>query len=42
MKLNLLADENIDRQVVNMLRADGHDVLYVALSWSRAFTMTKY
>ena len=30
MKLKLLADENIDQQVVNMLRADGHDVLYVA------------
>ncbi len=28
MKLNLLADENIDQQIVNMLRKDGHDVLY--------------
>ena len=30
MKLNLLADENVDQQVVNLLRADGHDVLYIA------------
>jgi predicted nuclease of predicted toxin-antitoxin system len=28
--MNLLADENIDRQIVERLRQDGHRVLYVA------------
>ncbi len=28
--LNLLADENVDRQIVALLRKEGHDVLYVA------------
>jgi len=28
--MNLLADENIDRQIVERLRQDGHDVLYIA------------
>ncbi len=28
--MNLLADENIDRQIVERLRQDGHNVLYVA------------
>ena len=30
MKLSLLADENIDQQVVSQLRADSHEVVYVA------------
>ena len=28
--MNLLADESIDRQIVDKLRQDGHEVLYVA------------
>ena len=28
--MNLLADESVDRQIVERLRADGHEVLYVA------------
>ena len=28
--MNLLADENVDRQIVEQLRLDGHDVLYIA------------
>ena len=28
--MNLLADESIDRPIVERLRRDGHDVLYVA------------
>ena len=28
--MNLLADEGVDRQIVERLRQDGHDVLYVA------------
>jgi predicted nuclease of predicted toxin-antitoxin system len=28
--MNLLADESVDRQVVERLRGDGHDVLYIA------------
>src|SRR6188472_2803523 len=28
--MTLLADEGVDRQIVEQLRLDGHDVLYVA------------
>lgn len=28
--MNLLADESVDRQIVDRLRAEGHDVLYIA------------
>ena len=28
--MNLLADESVDRQIVDRLRQDGHDVLYIA------------
>ncbi|PYS92664.1 MAG: hypothetical protein DMF64_08285 [Acidobacteria bacterium] len=28
--MNLLADENVDRQIVERLRLDGHEVLYIA------------
>jgi hypothetical protein len=28
--MNLLADESVDRQIVERLRADEHDVLYIA------------
>jgi predicted nuclease of predicted toxin-antitoxin system len=28
--MNLLADEGVDKQIVERLRQDGHDVLYVA------------
>lgn len=28
--MNLLADESVDRQVVQRLRQDGHEVLYIA------------
>jgi predicted nuclease of predicted toxin-antitoxin system len=28
--MNLLADESVDRQIVERLREDGHDVLYIA------------
>ena len=28
--MKVLADENMDREIVDRLRADGHDVLYVA------------
>ena len=28
--MNILADESVDRQIVEKLRHDGHDVLYVA------------
>lgn len=28
--MNLLADESVDRQIVDRLRRDGHNVLYVA------------
>lgn len=28
--MNLLADEGVERQIVERLRLDGHDVLYVA------------
>jgi predicted nuclease of predicted toxin-antitoxin system len=28
--VNLLADEGIERQIVERLRRDGHDVLYIA------------
>jgi predicted nuclease of predicted toxin-antitoxin system len=28
--MNLLADEGVDRQIVEQLRHDGHDVVYVA------------
>lgn len=28
--MNLLADESVEREVVNRLRADGHDVVYIA------------
>lgn len=27
--MNLLADESVDRQIVERLRKDGHDVLYI-------------
>ena len=28
--MNLVADESVDRQIVERLRHDGHDVLYIA------------
>lgn len=28
--MNLIADENVDKLIVDTLRQDGHDVLYVA------------
>jgi hypothetical protein len=28
--MNLLADEGVDKQIVERLRLDGYDVLYVA------------
>lgn len=28
--MNLLADESVDRQIVERLRSDGHEVLYIA------------
>jgi Domain of unknown function (DUF5615) len=28
--MNLLADESVDRRIVERLRQDGHDVTYVA------------
>lgn len=28
--MNFLADENIDQQIVERLRVDGHDVIYIA------------
>ena len=28
--MNLLADENVDQPIVQRLRQDGHDVLYIA------------
>jgi len=28
--MNLLADESVDRQIVDRLREDGHEVLYIA------------
>lgn len=28
--MNLLADESVDRQIVEQLRLDNHDVLYIA------------
>jgi hypothetical protein len=28
--MNFLADESVDQQIVNRLRADGHSVAYVA------------
>jgi predicted nuclease of predicted toxin-antitoxin system len=28
--MNLLADESVDRQIVERLRHDGHEVLYIA------------
>jgi len=28
--MNLLADESVDRQIVELLRHDGHNVIYVA------------
>lgn len=28
--MNLVADEGVDRQIVNLLRSEGHDVVYVA------------
>ena len=28
--MNIVADENVDKEIVDRLRADGHDVLYVA------------
>ncbi len=28
--MNLLADESVDRQVVERLRVDGHEVIYIA------------
>ena len=28
--MNIVADENVDKQIVDRLRADGHDVLYIA------------
>ena len=28
--MNLLADEGVDRQIVEQLRQDGHEVLYIA------------
>ncbi len=28
--MNLLGDERVDKQIVEQLRLDGHDVLYVA------------
>ena len=28
--LSLIADENVDRQIVALLRKEGHEVLYVA------------
>jgi predicted nuclease of predicted toxin-antitoxin system len=28
--VNLLADEGVDRQIVERLRADGHEVIYIA------------
>lgn len=30
--MNLLADESVDRQIVDRLRLDGHDVFYIAES----------
>ena len=28
--MKIVADENVDRQIVDRLRADGHEVLYIA------------
>lgn len=28
--MNLLIDENVDQQIVDRLRSDSHDVIYVA------------
>ena len=28
--MNFLADEGVEREIVDALRSDGHDVLYVA------------
>ena len=28
--MKIVADENVDRQIVDRLRADGHEVLFVA------------
>jgi predicted nuclease of predicted toxin-antitoxin system len=28
--MNILADESVDRQIVERLRQDGHEVLYIA------------
>ncbi len=28
--MNLLVDESVDKQIVELLRQEGHDVLYVA------------
>ncbi len=28
--MNLVADEGVDRPIVNRLREEGHDVLYIA------------
>jgi len=30
--VNLIADESVDRSIVERLRTDGHDVVYVAES----------
>lgn len=32
--MKIVADENVDRQIVDLLRADEHDVLYVAELYS--------
>jgi predicted nuclease of predicted toxin-antitoxin system len=32
--MNILADENIERQIVDLLRAEGHDVLSAAESFA--------
>jgi hypothetical protein len=39
--MNLLANEGVDRPIVERLRRDGHDVVYVA-ELSQASPMTKY
>jgi hypothetical protein len=32
--LSLVADENFDGQIVELLRSEGHDVLFIAESYS--------
>ena len=38
--MNFLVDESVDQQVVQRLRQDGHDVLYVAEMRSQASATT--